>query len=158
MNAKCPCQNCTADIEFEAEQAGQRVSCPHCGETTLLFIVPEVAEPAPAPAKTEPRLKRLTVREAVLNHTQYSNGRSVVNWTCGLMTVAGICGFLAIFASFVRDVAGNNDYRIDSSLVFFSSITCLLSAWIMWHVAHAIFDMADCALRRFEADDNENSN
>jgi hypothetical protein len=94
----------------------------------------------------------------LLDRTQYSNGRSVVNWTCGLMTVAGICGFLAIFASLVRDVAGNNDYRIDSSLVFFSSIACLLSAWIMRHVAHAIFDIADCALRRFDADNNENSN
>jgi hypothetical protein len=70
-----------------------------------------------------------------------------------LTTAAGICGLLAIFASFVRDIMGENNHVVDSDLVLFPSIACLLLAWISRGIAHAIFDIADCALHRNATDD-----
>jgi hypothetical protein len=34
--AKCACQHCRGHIEFPVQGIGQRISCPHCGEPTLL--------------------------------------------------------------------------------------------------------------------------
>jgi hypothetical protein len=34
--AKCACQHCGGHIEFPIQGLGQRISCPHCGEKTLL--------------------------------------------------------------------------------------------------------------------------
>jgi len=36
--AKCPCNQCSQKIEFEAEHAGETIQCPHCGMDTVLFI------------------------------------------------------------------------------------------------------------------------
>lgn len=38
MIAKCQCQYCDSGIEFDSEQAGEIVSCPHCGLETSLFV------------------------------------------------------------------------------------------------------------------------
>src|SRR5438105_4708418 len=36
MLTKCICTNCAGHLEFEEENAGERIPCPHCGfETTL---------------------------------------------------------------------------------------------------------------------------
>jgi hypothetical protein len=34
----CRCRHCDGGIEFEANQAGETVACPHCGLETLLFV------------------------------------------------------------------------------------------------------------------------
>jgi len=39
---KCPCNHCDVLIEFPAYGVGQRITCPHCGLETLLFV-PEQA-------------------------------------------------------------------------------------------------------------------
>jgi hypothetical protein len=36
--AKCCCLHCGGHIEFPIEGAGQKISCPHCGEQTLLSV------------------------------------------------------------------------------------------------------------------------
>jgi DNA-directed RNA polymerase subunit RPC12/RpoP len=36
--AKCACLNCGGHIEFPLEGAGQKITCPHCGEPTLLAV------------------------------------------------------------------------------------------------------------------------
>ena len=38
MIAKCPCQQCGVNIEFEVENANQFVPCPSCGKQTRLLI------------------------------------------------------------------------------------------------------------------------
>src|SRR5208282_783045 len=49
MLIKCPCNNCSGHLEFEAHQVGVTVSCPHCGLDTVLFIpqAPLVSSPSP---------------------------------------------------------------------------------------------------------------
>jgi hypothetical protein len=53
MSARCPCQHCNINLEFEPDQAGRTVVCPSCGMETILFIPPvqpaEEAKPAPVP-------------------------------------------------------------------------------------------------------------
>jgi hypothetical protein len=34
----CPCQQCGGFIEFSEDAVGHEVSCPHCGQQTILFI------------------------------------------------------------------------------------------------------------------------
>lgn len=50
----CACNNCSEHLQFELQQAGQRIDCPHCGMETLLFVphgprpaAPPVHSPAP---------------------------------------------------------------------------------------------------------------
>jgi len=38
MTAKCPCQQCGVNIEFDVEQANQFVACPSCGNQTRLLL------------------------------------------------------------------------------------------------------------------------
>src|SRR6185312_723523 len=44
---KSSCQHCGGGIEFDADQAGVDISCPHCGVTTRLAVM----APAPKPAE-----------------------------------------------------------------------------------------------------------
>jgi hypothetical protein len=62
MLATCPCNTCSQPIEFDHEQKGQTLNCPHCGVDTVLFLPavkpPPVAksiEPATKPIKPKPR-------------------------------------------------------------------------------------------------------
>src|ERR1700674_2712822 len=38
MLVKCFCTNCAGHLEFEEENAGQKIKCPHCGFDTVLFL------------------------------------------------------------------------------------------------------------------------
>lgn len=46
MITTSPCQHCSALIEFDSEDAGQRGACPHCQTETILFI-PTAGKPVP---------------------------------------------------------------------------------------------------------------
>jgi len=50
--ATCPCNNCSAHVQFEVTQAGQMIECPHCKLETLLFISQSAIRPElPAPSR-----------------------------------------------------------------------------------------------------------
>jgi len=65
MIAKCVCNNCPGHIEFDESNAGQTVTCPHCGLETVLYVsqgkpsdkapqrspATDVKSPKPAPAR-----------------------------------------------------------------------------------------------------------
>jgi DNA-directed RNA polymerase subunit RPC12/RpoP len=38
MRVKCNCNNCSAQLEFESEDAGRVIDCPTCGIETKLFV------------------------------------------------------------------------------------------------------------------------
>lgn len=38
MLVKCICTNCAGHLEFEEENAGEAIECPHCGFDTKLFL------------------------------------------------------------------------------------------------------------------------
>src|SRR5438105_589769 len=38
MLIKCPCNTCSAHLEFDEPAVGSTVVCPHCGVDTVLFI------------------------------------------------------------------------------------------------------------------------
>ena len=38
MLTKCICTNCAGHLEFEEENAGESIPCPHCGFKTTLFL------------------------------------------------------------------------------------------------------------------------
>src|SRR4051812_48599978 len=47
MLIKCICTNCAGHLEFEEENAGEEIECPHCGFDTKLFLPgtePELSE------------------------------------------------------------------------------------------------------------------
>jgi DNA-directed RNA polymerase subunit RPC12/RpoP len=43
----CPCNVCSAHLEFETDHAGTTIQCPHCNAETVLFVPP----PAPVAAQ-----------------------------------------------------------------------------------------------------------
>jgi DNA-directed RNA polymerase subunit RPC12/RpoP len=38
--AKCKCQHCSQNIEFDSDEAGATIPCPHCGMETMLYVEP----------------------------------------------------------------------------------------------------------------------
>src|SRR5262245_54696145 len=56
MLVKCVCNCCAGHLEFEEENAGEQIDCPHCGFETTLFLPGD--EPAATPAPAIARLLR----------------------------------------------------------------------------------------------------
>ncbi len=60
MNAelvKCSCSHCDGHLEFDTAYAGARITCPHCGKETVLYVpVSAIPPPIPPPvaASTDP--------------------------------------------------------------------------------------------------------
>lgn len=124
MKAKCNCQHCNRGIEFEAAQAGQIFPCPHCGIDTVLFI----------PTATRKELR---------NKSAYSSGRKAVSVIFWVSIVGSIIVVLMCVGAFVT--LHSNDA---TEIAFWAGIASFLVAWASREIAHAIFDIADCALRR----------
>src|SRR5437588_5328455 len=62
MIVKCFCTNCAGHLEFEEENAGQKIECPHCGFDTVLFL--PGAEPPDGSVSALPQ-KRLLRRRLI---------------------------------------------------------------------------------------------
>lgn len=56
--AKCNCQHCGQEIEFNPDDANQMAPCPYCGTDTILFI----PAPSPRPAAPIPKTYAKTPR------------------------------------------------------------------------------------------------
>jgi hypothetical protein len=56
MLTKCICTNCAGHLEFEEENAGEKIKCPHCGFDTTLFLPGD--EPDEEFAPSRPRFLR----------------------------------------------------------------------------------------------------
>jgi|ERR1035437_7998074 hypothetical protein len=62
MLIKCICKSCAGHLEFEEENAGQKIKCPHCGfDTTLYLPGAERAEAALATLNRKLRLQKLVL-------------------------------------------------------------------------------------------------
>ena len=48
MRVKCNCNNCSAHLEFESEDAGTVIVCPTCGIETKLFVAGSASSLPPA--------------------------------------------------------------------------------------------------------------
>ena len=60
MLIKCICKSCAGHLEFEEENAGQKIKCPHCGFDTTLFLPgAERAEEVVASLNRKLRLQKL---------------------------------------------------------------------------------------------------
>ena len=60
MLIKCICKSCAGHLEFEEQNAGQKIKCPHCGfDTTLYLPGAEQAEEELATLNRKLRMQRL---------------------------------------------------------------------------------------------------
>ncbi len=69
MSVKCICTNCAGHLEFEEENAGQKIACPHCGFQTTLFLPgqePEELNSERSPGQTSKRALVLVAAVALL--------------------------------------------------------------------------------------------
>ena len=94
MIAKCPCQQCGVNIEFDAEQANQFVACPSCGSQTRLLI--------PSGSPLEQRLSPAESLKQIRQQTCYGALRSLIRGaqifcfiTATLPVLAGVFGFFS---------------------------------------------------------------
>jgi hypothetical protein len=63
MLVKCICTNCAGHLEFEEENAGEKIKCPHCHfETTLFLPGEEPADSGPEHTSRWPQVRSLLLR------------------------------------------------------------------------------------------------
>ena len=79
MLTKCICTNCAGHLEFEEENAGEKIKCPHCGFDTTLFLPGE--EPS---GDSQPRSrlipKRILITAVALGLVLGGLGYSIYRW------------------------------------------------------------------------------
>jgi len=62
MLVKCICTNCAGHLEFEEENAGEKIDCPHCGFETTLFLPGSEQSAKTAPGPWRKRWQKLKAR------------------------------------------------------------------------------------------------
>lgn len=62
---KIKCDKCEREIEVDAAKAGQKIQCPHCGDTNLVPNKVDRATAAGFPPDTGPEQRVLVVRESM---------------------------------------------------------------------------------------------
>jgi len=90
--AKCPCTTCSGKLEFESHQAGQAITCPHCGIETVLFVPYIAPPPVVAPKPIDPALKYCPHCGTIARGHTFTPGSfaiELVLWA--LLIVPGIC-------------------------------------------------------------------
>ena len=75
MLVKCICTNCAGHLEFEEENAGEIIPCPHCGFETMLML--------PGTATVDAELLALSRRRALR--------RRSLQLTGALLVLVGFC-------------------------------------------------------------------
>lgn len=89
MIAKCPCQNCGINIEFEVEGAGQFCPCPSCGKQTRLLLPSKPFTNSPAAATSKKVFAKLSPQAAVLKQIReqscYKTLRVVIEVSTGIL-------------------------------------------------------------------------
>jgi predicted nucleic acid-binding Zn-ribbon protein len=79
MIAKCPCQFCGVNIEFDTREflSGTPVACPECGLETILFVTEEAAKAKVEADKAKKDAELEMIKERVANRANsmmiYSN-------------------------------------------------------------------------------------
>lgn len=58
MIIKCNCNNCSAHLEFESENAGATITCPNCGMETTLYLSTEAPPHTTLSSPTRKRKRR----------------------------------------------------------------------------------------------------
>ena len=76
MLAKCICTNCAGHLEFEEENAGESIPCPHCGFETTLEL--------PGSKRRDPELAAWLRKQAL---------RRRLVWVAGPIVVFGGAGY-----------------------------------------------------------------
>jgi hypothetical protein len=171
MNAKCPCQHCNGHIEFEPDQAGQTVVCPHCGLDTTLFIpveptkhdrildansrfASETRSKQPA-SKPRPKSAQDYANEHlkfIRDNSCYGTLRSIINVCAG---IAGTIAVLICMGGASESIAASADRLIKLLIIFGALAGIGLSIVVIIGVRQLSFlliDIADMLLHRHTAD------
>src|SRR5256885_16846392 len=83
MLTKCICTNCAGHLEFEEENAGEKIKCPHCSFDTTLFLPGQEATEDESEGEQFGRSrisKRLLITTAALVVLVAGAGYSMYRW------------------------------------------------------------------------------
>jgi hypothetical protein len=115
----CTCNHCSERLEFDAENTGETIPCPHCGLETILFI-PEVPigvaarvgdppPPAPEPKKAELIKRAIYIEDTTLHRRlefkQSTESPDTKNLETRLQTIAGIFLLVGIIGGVIGGIA-----------------------------------------------------
>jgi rRNA maturation protein Nop10 len=110
MIAKCPCQQCGTNIEFEIENDGEFIDCPACGKQTrlLLPVAQRISEDdhetyrqelkSTFKTKTGKSAKGAAAKEhlkLIRSESCYPHLRTIIN-VCFALLVIGVCIYAVI--------------------------------------------------------------
>lgn len=100
MITKCQCQSCGGGIEFEVEESGSVVDCPHCGVKTVLEL-PRVPRKLKSQKFLRPVLWVLGVAFGILMLSfivlRVADGLGMLEKLGGLMGVVGTAILTGLF-------------------------------------------------------------
>ena len=118
MLVKCICTNCAGHLEFEEENAGETIPCPHCGFETVLTL--------PGTATVDPELLALSRRRALRRRSLQLAG--------ALLVLAGFCYALYRWAvPWLQDLAPSID-STGKAMVVLLLVCALIPFALFWLV------------------------
>jgi hypothetical protein len=152
MVLTCPCQSCGGLLDFEPHHVGQLADCPHCGnETTLFKVNANTNPPLPVPIQNplhnqaalsvhQSTMARIKLRDS----TAYANER---NWFKNLFVLSGIAAVFTVVICFIA--IQQEEIRPSTGIgLIIVSIANAITMYLISAIANAIFDIADCALKK----------
>jgi len=116
---KCKCNNCSENIAFPVEIAGQTIECPHCHLDTILFVPRDwnpapkenpIPEPTPPPKPIEPEKIEETLDDI-----------GDIFFIVGI--VGAVIAAAIIFLILANQSQGDNNIGIIVSLIFFAIVS-----------------------------------
>jgi hypothetical protein len=163
MIAKCTCNNCSAHLEFDSQNAGTIATCPECGMETRLYVPTTPKPPSTAAEKPKfspPQVTQLA-RELgdIRARSSYKTLRTVIDV---IFLVAKILVGLAAATSAV----GAFEAHVGSSSTTWQAVALALTACavgavvvVLLHAAHQaavlLIDIADCSIRLVTAQESK---
>ncbi len=149
---KCPCNNCSVEIEFHENMAGKTETCPKCGLETILFIKvkPEKVDFAPAPTFiSEP--DNIVYLRRIRTNTCYRALRSFIECVFVLAAFILIVSLILV----IMYALSERSQGFTVGLWLIGTLVCGF-ALIAWNQASLLLiDIADSLLEKHSRDANK---
>lgn len=127
MIAKCPCQNCGQNIEFDTAYIDEQITCPHCSKLTSLHIPAAAAKAIHAIAVAA--ITPVEVPKKEKKHLECS-------FTKFFAIVIFIAGGCMAFNGVANEVDSKTVFQQgNANMGFYAGFIMVALSFVMWGIA-----------------------